>query len=69
MPEREMPPQVAARMIKDGQSYVHPSISPDSNCFIDLSLDGTPSLNLATFVTSFMVWPFPGFTDISLNRD
>ncbi|KAJ6095093.1 hypothetical protein N7467_002606 [Penicillium canescens] len=37
MPEREMPPQVAARMIKD-----------------DLSLDGTPSLNLATFVTSFM---------------
>jgi glutamate decarboxylase len=28
MPEREMPPQVAARMIKDGQSYVHASISP-----------------------------------------
>jgi glutamate decarboxylase len=38
MPEREMPPQVAYRMIKD-----------------DLTLDGTPTLNLASFVTTYMV--------------
>ncbi|KAI9726357.1 MAG: hypothetical protein M1828_001631 [Chrysothrix sp. TS-e1954] len=37
MPEREMPPQVAYRMIKD-----------------DLALDGTPTLNLASFVTTYM---------------
>jgi glutamate decarboxylase len=37
MPEREMPPQVAYRMIKD-----------------DLTLDGTPTLNLASFVTTYM---------------
>lgn len=37
MPDREMPPQVAYRMIKD-----------------DLTLDGTPTLNLASFVTTFM---------------
>ena len=38
MPEREMPAQVAYRMIKD-----------------DLTLDGTPTLNLASFVTTYMV--------------
>jgi glutamate decarboxylase len=38
MPDREMPPQVAYRMIKD-----------------DLTLDGTPTLNLASFVTTYMV--------------
>jgi glutamate decarboxylase len=37
MPEREMPPHVAYRMIKD-----------------DLTLDGTPTLNLASFVTTYM---------------
>ncbi|KAJ4288525.1 hypothetical protein N0V90_011762 [Kalmusia sp. IMI 367209] len=37
MPDREMPPQVAYRMIKD-----------------DLTLDGTPTLNLASFVTTYM---------------
>lgn len=37
MPEKEMPPQVAYRMIKD-----------------DLTLDGTPTLNLASFVTTYM---------------
>jgi glutamate decarboxylase len=38
MPDREMPPSVAYRMIKD-----------------DLTLDGTPTLNLASFVTTYMV--------------
>ncbi|KAF2162175.1 hypothetical protein M409DRAFT_69380 [Zasmidium cellare ATCC 36951] len=37
MPEREMPREVAYRMIKD-----------------DLTLDGTPTLNLASFVTTYM---------------
>lgn len=37
MPEREMPRQIAARMIKD-----------------ELSLDGNPKLNLASFVTTYM---------------
>ncbi|RMZ68617.1 glutamate decarboxylase [Pyrenophora seminiperda CCB06] len=37
MPEREMPPSIAYRMIKD-----------------DLTLDGTPTLNLASFVTTYM---------------
>ncbi|KAI9049004.1 hypothetical protein LZ554_006853 [Drepanopeziza brunnea f. sp. 'monogermtubi'] len=37
MPEKEMPKEVAYRMIKD-----------------DLSLDGNPMLNLASFVTTFM---------------
>ncbi|KAF2265240.1 glutamate decarboxylase [Lojkania enalia] len=37
MPEREMPKEVAYRMIKD-----------------DLTLDGTPTLNLASFVTTYM---------------
>ncbi|KAK4942545.1 hypothetical protein LTR10_017674 [Elasticomyces elasticus] len=37
MPEREMPKEVAYRMIKD-----------------ELSLDGNPMLNLASFVTTFM---------------
>ncbi|KAJ5623559.1 Glutamate decarboxylase 4 [Penicillium lividum] len=37
MPEREMPRQVAARLIKD-----------------ELSLDGNPKLNLASFVTTYM---------------
>ena len=37
MPEREMPKEVAYRMIKD-----------------DLSLDGNPMLNLASFVTTYM---------------
>ncbi|KAF2277191.1 glutamate decarboxylase [Westerdykella ornata] len=37
MPEKEMPPQVAYRLIKD-----------------DLTLDGTPTLNLASFVTTYM---------------
>ncbi|KAL4779708.1 glutamate decarboxylase/sphingosine phosphate lyase [Aspergillus varians] len=37
MPEREMPREVAYRMIKD-----------------DLSLDGNPMLNLASFVTTYM---------------
>jgi glutamate decarboxylase len=37
MPDKEMPPQVAYRMIKD-----------------DLTLDGTPTLNLASFVTTYM---------------
>ena len=38
MPEREMPREVAYRMIRD-----------------DLSLDGNPMLNLASFVTTYMV--------------
>ena len=38
MPEKEMPKEVAYRMIKD-----------------DLSLDGNPMLNLASFVTTYMV--------------
>ncbi|KAK0642336.1 Glutamate decarboxylase 4 [Lasiodiplodia hormozganensis] len=37
MPEREMPKEIAYRLIKD-----------------DLSLDGTPTLNLASFVTTYM---------------
>lgn len=37
MPDKEMPPSVAYRMIKD-----------------DLSLDGNPTLNLASFVTTYM---------------
>ncbi|KAK7534903.1 pyridoxal phosphate-dependent transferase [Phyllosticta citribraziliensis] len=37
MPEKEMPREVAYRMIKD-----------------DLTLDGTPTLNLASFVTTYM---------------
>ncbi|KAI9766878.1 MAG: Glutamate decarboxylase 4 [Geoglossum simile] len=37
MPEKEMPKEVAYRMIKD-----------------DLSLDGNPMLNLASFVTTYM---------------
>ncbi|KAJ5483019.1 Glutamate decarboxylase 4 [Penicillium diatomitis] len=37
MPEREMPRQIAARMIKD-----------------ELSLDGNPKLNLASFCTTYM---------------
>ena len=37
MPEREMPKDVAYRMIKD-----------------ELSLDGNPVLNLASFVTTYM---------------
>lgn len=37
MPDKEMPPAVAYRMIKD-----------------DLTLDGTPTLNLASFVTTYM---------------
>ena len=39
MPEREMPKDIAYRMIKD-----------------DLSLDGNPVLNLASFVTTYMVF-------------
>ncbi len=38
MPEREMPKEIAYRLIKD-----------------DLSLDGNPMLNLASFVTTYMV--------------
>ena len=38
MPEREMPKEIAYRMIRD-----------------DLSLDGNPMLNLASFVTTYMV--------------
>ena len=38
MPEKEMPKEVAYRMIKD-----------------DLTLDGNPVLNLASFVTTYMV--------------
>lgn len=38
MPEKEMPRDVAYRMIKD-----------------ELSLDGNPVLNLASFVTTYMV--------------
>ncbi|KAL0259674.1 hypothetical protein SLS55_005411 [Diplodia seriata] len=37
MPDREMPKEIAYRLIKD-----------------DLSLDGTPTLNLASFVTTYM---------------
>jgi hypothetical protein len=37
MPDKEMPPSVAYRLIKD-----------------DLTLDGTPTLNLASFVTTYM---------------
>ncbi|KAF2120306.1 pyridoxal phosphate-dependent transferase [Lophiotrema nucula] len=37
MPDREMPKDIAYRMIKD-----------------DLTLDGTPTLNLASFVTTYM---------------
>ena len=39
MPEKEMPKEIAYRMIKD-----------------DLSLDGNPVLNLASFVTTYMVF-------------
>ena len=42
MPEREMPKEIAYRMIKD-----------------DLSLDGNPMLNLASFVTTYMVGLYP----------
>lgn len=42
MPEREMPRQIAARMIKD-----------------ELSLDGNPKLNLASFVTTYSKEPQP----------
>lgn len=42
MPEREMPRQIAARMIKD-----------------ELSLDGNPKLNLASFVTTYSKEPMP----------
>lgn len=43
MPEREMPKEVAYRMIRD-----------------DLTLDGNPKLNLASFVTTYMVRrPYP----------
>ena len=38
LPEKEMPKEIAYRMIKD-----------------DLSLDGNPMLNLASFVTTYMV--------------
>ena len=38
MPEKEMPKEVAYRMIRD-----------------ELSLDGNPMLNLASFVTTYMV--------------
>lgn len=38
MPEKEMPREVAYRMIKD-----------------ELTLDGNPKLNLASFVTTYMV--------------
>ena len=38
MPEKEMPKDIAYRMIKD-----------------ELSLDGNPVLNLASFVTTYMV--------------
>lgn len=41
MPEREMPKEIAYRMIKD-----------------ELSLDGNPMLNLASFVTTYMVCIF-----------
>lgn len=37
MPEKEMPREIAYRMIRD-----------------DLSLDGNPMLNLASFVTTYM---------------
>jgi glutamate decarboxylase len=40
MPEKEMPKEVAYKLIKD-----------------DLSLDGNPMLNLASFVTTYMVCP------------
>ena len=42
MPEREMPKEIAYRMIKD-----------------ELSLDGNPMLNLASFVTTYMVRSVP----------
>ena len=42
MPEKEMPKEVAYRMIRD-----------------DLSLDGNPMLNLASFVTTYMVLILP----------
>jgi len=42
MPEREMPKEVAYKLIKD-----------------DLSLDGNPMLNLASFVTTYMVFYTP----------
>ena len=38
MPEKQMPKEIAYRMIRD-----------------DLSLDGNPMLNLASFVTTYMV--------------
>lgn len=38
MPDREMPKEIAYRLIKD-----------------ELSLDGNPMLNLASFVTTYMV--------------
>lgn len=38
MPDREMPKEVAYRLIRD-----------------DLTLDGNPMLNLASFVTTYMV--------------
>lgn len=42
MPEKEMPKEIAYRMIKD-----------------DLSLDGNPMLNLASFCTTYMVRVYP----------
>lgn len=42
MPEKEMPKDVAYRLIKD-----------------ELSLDGNPMLNLASFVTTYMVRILP----------
>lgn len=52
MPEKEMPKEIAYRMIKD-----------------ELSLDGNPMLNLASFVTTYMVGnSFPFLFRILLRR-
>ena len=56
MPEKEMPKEVAYRMIKD-----------------DLTLDGNPVLNLASFVTTYMVsgrwsWAFGSSIDFRAGR-
>lgn len=51
MPDREMPKEVAYRMIKD-----------------ELSLDGNPMLNLASFVTTYMVSQHPALFYLPANR-
>ena len=52
MPEKEMPKEIAYRMIRD-----------------DLSLDGNPMLNLASFVTTYMVSLCSSHTTDAMRSD